>query len=107
METRLHFENVLVLWGAAGRQKTPTAAAIANHLAENSSVGRYCKASNPDALKPAQEYFGKCVPVIFGELSAADVSQQGRKMSPNYLKQVFEIRGGGQCRVRITRCSPR
>ena len=33
VETRLHFEKVLVLWGAAGRQKTPTAAAIANHLA--------------------------------------------------------------------------
>ena len=97
---------MLVLWGAAGHQKTPTAAAIANHLAEN-YVGRYCKASSPDALKPAQEYFGKCVPVIFEELSAADVSQQGRKMSPNYLKQLFEIRDGGQCRVRNTRCSPR
>ena len=100
VETRLHFQKVLELWGAAGRQKTPTAATIANHLAENYNVGGYCNASSPDALKPAQEYFGKCVPVIFEDLSAADVSQQGRKMSPNYLKQLFEIRDGGQCRVR-------
>jgi len=35
-------------------------------------------------------------------LSAKDVSQQGRKMSANYLKQLFEIRDGGQCRVRNT-----
>ena len=31
INTRLHFEKALVLWGGAGRQKTPTAAAIANH----------------------------------------------------------------------------
>ena len=61
-------------------------------MAENYDVGHYCKASSPDALKPAQEYFGKCVPVILEELSAADASQQGRKMSANYLKQLFEIR---------------
>ena len=74
VNTRLHFEKALVLWGDGGQQKTPTAAAIANYLAENYDVGHYCKASSPDALKPAQEYFGKCVPVILEELSAADVS---------------------------------
>ena len=42
------------------------------------------------------------MPVILEELSAADVSQQGRKMSANYLKQLLEIRDGGQCRVRDT-----
>ena len=102
VNTLLHFEKALVLWGDGGQQNTPTAAAIANYLAENYDVGHYCKASSPDALKPAQEYFGKCVPVILEELSAADVSQQGRKMSANYLKQLFEIRDGGQCRVRNT-----
>ena len=102
VDMKMHFEKVLVLWGSAGIQKTPTAAAIANHLAENYNVGRYCKASSPDALKPAQPYFDKYVPVILEELSAADVSQHGRKMSPNYLKQLFEIRDGGQCRVRNT-----
>jgi len=71
-------------------------------LDENYDVGHYCKASSPDALKPAQEYVGKCVPVILEELSAKDVSQHGRKMSANYLKQLFEIRDGGQCRVRNT-----
>ena len=81
VETRMHFEKALVLWGGAGRQKSPTAAAIASHLADNYGAGVYCKASSPDALKPAQEYFSKCVPVILEELSAADVSQQGRKMS--------------------------
>ena len=79
-----------MLWGGGGRQQTPTAAGIANHLAENYDVGHYCKASSPDALKPAQEYFGRCVPVILEELSAKDVSQQGRKMRANYLKQLFE-----------------
>ena len=42
------------------------------------------------------------MPVILEELSAADASQQGRNMSANYLKQLFEIRAGGQCRVRNT-----
>ena len=102
INTRMLFEKVLALWGGGGLQKTPTAAALANHLAENYGVGHYCQASSPDALKPAQEYFGKCVPVILEELSAADVSQHGRKMSANYLKQLFEIRDGGQCRVRNT-----
>ena len=99
---RMHFEKALVLWGGAGRQNTPTATAIANTLAENYDVGHYCKASSPDALKPAQDYCGRCVPVILEELSAKDVSQQGRKMSANYLKQLFEMRDGGQCRVRNT-----
>ena len=102
VDTRMHFEKALVLWGSAGRQKSPAAAAVANHLAENYDVGVHCKASSPDALKPAQEYFGKCVPVILEELRADDVSQHGRKMSSNYLKQLFEIRDGGQCRVRNT-----
>ena len=102
VNTRMHFEKVLVLWGGGGRQKTPTVLGIANHLAKNYDVGHYCKASSPDALKPAQEYFGRCVPVILEELSAKDVSQQGRNMSGNYLKQLFEIRDGGQCRVRNT-----
>ena len=102
VNTRMHFEKVLVLWGGGGRQKTPTAAGIANHLAENYDAGRYCKASSPDALKPAQEYFGKCVTVILEELCASDVSQNGRKMNASYLKQLFEIRDGGQCRVRNT-----
>ena len=35
VNTRMHFEKALVLWGSAGRQKTPTAAGIANFLAEN------------------------------------------------------------------------
>ena len=42
------------------------------------------------------------MPVIFEELSAVDGTQQIRKMSPNYLKQLCDIRYGGQCRVRNT-----
>ena len=68
VNTRMHFEKVLVLWGGGGRQKTPTVVGIANHLAKNYGVGHYCKASSPDALKPAQEYFGRCVLVILEEL---------------------------------------
>ena len=102
MDTRMHFEKVLVLWGDAGLQKTPTAAGIANYLAENYAVGLYCRASTPDALKPAQEHFGKCVPVILEELRARDASLHGCSMSASYLKQLFEVREGGQCRVRNT-----
>ena len=102
VDTRMHFEKVLVLWGDAGLQKTPTAAGIAKYLAENYAVGLYCRASTPDALKPAQEHFGKCVPVILEELRARDASLHGCPMSASYLKQLFEVREGGQCRVRNT-----
>ena len=81
METRLLFERVLVLWGDAGMQKTPTAEAIANHLAENYSTNRYIKASSPDALRAAQQDFGACVPVLLEDWAADDVSQHGRKLA--------------------------
>ena len=102
VETRLHFEKVLVLWGDAGMQKTPTAEAIANHLAENYGTNRYIKASSPDALRVAQLDFSPYVPIILEDWAADDVSQHGRSMSANYLKHLLDVKNGGQCRVRNT-----
>ena len=101
VETRLHFEKVLVLWGDAGMQKTPTAEAIANHLAENYGTNRYIKASSPDALRVAQQDFGAYVPVLLEDWAADDVSQHGPSMSANYVKHLLDVKNGGQCRVRV------
>ena len=75
VNTRLHFEKVLVLWGAGGMKKTPAAAAVANHLAQNFGVGKYVKASSPEVLKIAQQDFGKGVPVILEDTSVSEQLQ--------------------------------
>ena len=35
-------------------------------------------------------------------MSAGDASQHGKKLSANYLKHLFDIKNGGQCRVQNT-----
>ena len=40
--------------------------------------------------------------VILEELSANDVSQHGRKLSPNYMKHLLVVTNGGQVRIRNT-----
>ncbi len=100
MDTRLHFEKVLVLWGDGGRGKTPIAECIANYLAVSYGTNRYIRASTPDALRIAKDNFDKLVPVILEDMSASDGSQHGKKLSANYLKSLFNVRDGGQCRVR-------
>ena len=59
-------------------------------MAENYDVGHYCKASSPDALKPAQEYFGKCVPVILEGLSGINDKPQ------DWLRAVDGITGADE-----------
>jgi hypothetical protein len=100
METRLHFEKVLVLWGDAGLAKSPAAKCIANYLAVSYET-KYLVASSPEALRPALEEFHRCVPVIFEELTVNDVSQHGRKLGTSFLKHLLNVRDGGQCRIRF------
>ena len=38
--------------------------------------------------------------MIFDELAANDVSQNGKQLSPSYLKHLLNVRDGGQCRIR-------
>ena len=42
------------------------------------------------------------VPIVFEEFGADDVSQQGRALSANYVKKLFDVPDGGQSRVRNT-----
>lgn len=100
METRLHFEKVLVLWGEAGLAKSPAAKCIANYLAVSYNAN-YLVASSPEALRPAVEEFRSCVPVVFEELTVNDVSQHGRKLGTSFLKHLLNVRDGGQCRIRF------
>ena len=100
METRLHFEKVLVLWGEAGLAKSPAAKCIANCLAVSYDT-KYLVASSPEALRPALEEFRRCVPVVFEELTVNDVSQHGRKLGTSFLKHLLNVRDGGQCRIRF------
>ena len=102
VETRMHFEKTLVLWGEAGLAKTPSAEAIANDIAIRYGSNRYIRASCPEALKAVQEEFERLVPIIFEDMSAGDVSQHGKKLSANYFKHLFDAKSGGQCRVRNT-----
>ena len=44
--------------------------------------------------------FESLVTIIFEELSADDVSQNGRKLSANYLKHFLDVQNGGQVRIR-------
>ena len=59
-------------------------------MAENYDVGHYCKASSPDALKPAQGYFGKCAPVILEGLSGINDKPQ------DWLRAVDGITGADE-----------
>jgi hypothetical protein len=100
MDTRLHFEKVLVLWGEAGLAKSPAAKCIANCLAVSYDTS-YLVASSPEALRPAVEEFRRFVPVVFEELTVNDVSQHGRKLGTSFLKHLLNVRDGGQCRIRF------
>ena len=53
-----------------------------------------------DELKAAQNEFAERVPVVLEELGANDVSQHGRPLSANYLKNLLNVPDGGTCRVR-------
>ena len=99
VETRLHLEKTLVLWGAGGNQKTPSAEAIAKEFAIAYDKW-YIKGNGPEALKHVQEEFESLVTIIFEELSAGDVSQNGKKLSANYLKHLLDVQNGGQVRIR-------
>ena len=99
MDTKMHFEKVLVLWGKAGLGKSPAARCIANYLAFSYGT-HYLVAASPEALKDARQDFDRMVPVILEEMAAGDVSQHGKKLSPGYLKHLFNVRDGGQCSVR-------
>ena len=100
--TKMHLEKVLVLWGPGGNGKTPSAEAIANCLAIGYGCDKYIKASSPESLKYARDEFGKGVVVILEELLAGDVSQNGRKLSSNYMKHLLDVTNGGQVRIRNT-----
>ena len=95
-------EVVLVLWGAGGRGKTQSARCVAKHLAVGHDTLRYISTGNVEALKIVQKEFDERDPVILEELSADDVSQHGRGLSANYLKNLFDVPDGGACRVRNT-----
>ena len=99
-EGALHLEKVLVLWGPAGRGKTQAARCVAKHLAIGHGTARYVSAGNVDELKAAQHEFEEGVPIILEELGANDVSQHGRRLSANYLKNLLNVPDGGTCRVR-------
>ena len=99
VDTKLHLEKTLVLWGAGGNQKTPCAEAIAKEFAIRYDT-KYIKGNGPEALKKVQEEFERLVPVIFEEFSADDVAQNGKKLSANYFKHLLDVRNGGQVRVR-------
>ena len=99
VETKLHLEKTLVSWGAGGNQKTPSAEAIAKEFAIRYNT-KYIKGNGPEALKGVQDEFERLVPVIFEELSADDVAQNGKKLSANYFKHLLDVRNGGQVRVR-------
>ena len=99
VESKLHLEKTLVLWGAGGNQKTPSAEAIAKDFAIRYNT-QYIKGNGPEALKKVQDEFDRLVPVIFEEFSADDVAQNGKKLSANYFKHLLDVRNGGQVRVR-------
>ena len=101
-EGPLHMEKVLVLWGKGGRGKTQSARCIAKHLAIGHGSLKYVSTDNVDALKVAQYVFDEYVPIVLEELRADDISQHGRRLSANYLKDLFNVLDGGQCRVRNT-----
>ena len=69
-------------------------------MAVSYDVDRYIRASTPDALRLATGEFQKFVPVILEDLAANDESQHGKRLSPNYLKSLFNVKDGGQCRAR-------
>ena len=85
--------------GAGGNQKTPSAEAIAKEFAIAYNTC-YIKGNGPEALKHVQDEFDSLVTIIFEELSADDVSQNGRKLSANYLKHLLDVQNGGQVRIR-------
>ena len=99
VESRLHLEKTLVLWGAGGNQKTPSAEAIAKEFAIRYDT-KYIKGNGPEALKKVQDEFERLVPVIFEEFSANDVAQNGKRLSANYFKHLLDVQNGGQVRVR-------
>ena len=101
-DTRLHMEIVLVLWGRCGRGKTQSARAIAKYLAAGHGASKYISTGNIDALKAVQHEFAEYVPVILEEISAGNTSQHRRMLSANYLKHLFDVADGGQCRIRNT-----
>ena len=92
MDSRLHFEKVLVLWGEAGLAKSPAAKCVANYLAVSYDTS-YLVASSPEALRPAVEEFRSFVPVVFEELTVNDVSQHGRKLGTSFLKHLLTTCG--------------
>ena len=100
VNTRLHFEKVLVLWGKGGRGKTPAAEAIARRLAISYGSMKYVKISAPDAMRTARDEMERYVPVVFEDMRADDESQHGKKLTANYLKHLLNVPDGGQCRVR-------
>ena len=99
-EGTLNLEKVLVLWGPGGRGKTQAARCIAKHLAIGHGASRYVSTGCVDELKAAQNEFAERVPVVLEELGANDVSQHGRPLSANYLKNLLNVPDGGTCRVR-------
>ena len=99
VESRLHLEKTLVLWGAGGNQKSPSAEAIAKDFAIRYNTA-YIKGSSPEALKKVQFKFDRLVTVIFEEFSADDVSQHGKMLSANYFKHLLDVRNGGQVRIK-------
>ena len=80
VETKMHFEKALVLWGDAGMAKTPSAEAIAHDMAVRYGTNRYIRASFPEALKAVQEEFEQFIPVVFDDMSSGDASQHGKKL---------------------------
>ena len=99
VESKLHLEKTLVLWGAGGNQKTPSAEAIAKDFAIRYNT-QCIKGNGPEALKKVQDEFDRLVAVIFEELSADDVAQHGKELSANYFKHHLDVRNGGRVRVR-------
>ena len=51
----------------------------------------YIKGNGPEALKHVQDEFERLVTVIFEELSADDVAQNGKKLSANYFKHLLDV----------------
>ena len=98
VESKLHLEKTLVLWGAGGNQKTLSAEAIAKDFAIRYNT-QYIKGNGPEALKKVQDEFDRLVTVIFEEFSADDVAQHGKRLSVNYFKHLLDVPNGGQVRV--------
>ena len=68
METRLHLEKILVLWGQGGRAEMPADECIANILAISYDTKKYIRGSNPDSRRPHMQSIGHGAVLVLSSL---------------------------------------